>query len=156
MSESTHSEFEDPYGNDRDKDYQLHPYESQSSQSEESASGSQDERPRKRLRKVAEWKRTKAKRLRNTGKQYQGKRGESHAQRMSTVRQTVTTVQTQSSTSPGPLDNNLGECRHNSHEWNAWPKPAALKTLHLQYARLIHTTHPYKVPRVSRLTIRPA
>nr|CAD7392859.1 unnamed protein product [Timema cristinae] len=28
---------------------------------------------------------------------------------MSTVRQTVTTVQTQSSTSPGPLDNNLVE-----------------------------------------------
>nr|CAD7203132.1 unnamed protein product [Timema douglasi] len=77
MSESTHSEFEDPDDNDRDKDYQPRPNEeSQSSQSEASASGSQVIRPRKKFRNVAERKRTKAKTLRNTGKQYQGKGGE--------------------------------------------------------------------------------
>nr|CAD7412402.1 unnamed protein product [Timema poppensis] len=74
--------LEDPDDNDRDKDYQPRPNEeSQSSQSEASASGSQVIRPRKKFRNVAERKRTKAKTLRNTGKQYQGKGGEVHAQR---------------------------------------------------------------------------
>nr|CAD7578878.1 unnamed protein product [Timema californicum] len=74
--------IKDPDDNDRDKDYQLRlDEESQYLQCEAYASGNQVERPRKRLLKVSEWKRTNSKTLRNTGKQYQGKRGEVHAQR---------------------------------------------------------------------------